>query len=232
MVEDFLYRPLPDYLDRGLVFKLMKIILIRHGQTQWNKEELFRGRSDIPLDDVGMKQAKAITKRLSLFGIKTVYSSPLKRALETAQIIAKRSNLKVKVVDDLIDFDFGEWQGLGLKDVQEQFPETYQKWLKEPYLVNIPNGENLDTVRQRVSKALNKIVKGQQDDVVVVSHRVINKVLILAALSLDNSYFWQIKQDVGAISVLDYEGGIFALTLLNDTYHLNMIEGKRGIKDF
>ena len=227
-----MYRPLLDYLDRGFIFKLMKIILIRHGQTQWNKEELFRGRSDIPLDEVGIKQAKAITKRLSLFGIKTVYSSPLKRALETAQIIAKRFNLKAKVVDDLIDFDFGEWQGLGLKDVQEQFPETYQKWLKEPYLVNIPNGENLDTVRQRVSKALNKIVKGQQDDVVVVSHRVINKVLILAALSLDNSYFWQIKQDVGAISVLDYEGGTLALTLLNDTCHLNMAEGKRRIKDF
>jgi len=227
-----LYRPLLDYLDRGLIFNLMKIILIRHGQTQWNKEEIFRGRSDIPLDDVGIKQAKAITKRLSSSGIKAVYSSPLKRALETAQIIAKRFNLKVKVVDDLIDFDFGKWQGLSLEEVQKQFPETYQKWLKEPHLANIPNGENLDTVRQRVSKALNKILKGQQDNVAVVSHRVINKLLILAALSLDNFYFWQIKQDVGAISVLDYEDRIFVLPLLNDTCHLNMGEGKRRIKDF
>ena len=79
---------------------------------------------------------------------------------------------------------------------------------------------------------MNKIMKEQQGDVAVVSHRVINKILILAVLSLDSSYFWQIKQDVGAISVLDYEGGIFALTLLNDTCHLNMAEGKRRIKDF
>jgi broad specificity phosphatase PhoE len=207
----------------------MKIVLIRHGQTLWNKEELFRGRSDIPLDGVGIKQAKAITKRLSFFDIKAVYSSPLKRALETAQIIAKRFNLKVKIDGDLIDFDFGEWQGLNLEDVQEQFPETYQKWLKEPYLANIPNGENLDSVRSRVSKALNKIVKEQQDDVAVVSHRVINKLLILAALSLDNSYFWQIKQDVGAVSILDYKDGKLSLSLLNDTCHLGKAEES---KDF
>jgi len=207
----------------------MKIVLIRHGQTLWNKEEIFRGRSDIPLDDVGIKQAKAITKRLSSFGIKAVYSSPLKRALETAQIIAKRFNLKVKVDDDLIDFDFGEWQGLDLKDVQGQFPETYQKWLKEPHLANIPNGENLGSVRSRVNKALNRILKEQQDDVAVVSHRVINKLLILAALSLDNSYFWQIKQDVGAISILDYKDGKLSLSLLNDTCHLGKTEKS---KDF
>ena len=210
----------------------MKIILIRHGQTQWNKEEIFRGRSDIPLDEVGIEQAKSISTRLSSFDVKVVCSSPLKRALETAEIIAKTFNLKVKVVDDLIDFDFGEWQGLSLKEVQKQFPETYRTWLKEPHLANIPNGENLDIARSRVNRALNKIVKGQQDDIAVVSHRVINKILILAALSLNNSYFWQIKQDVGAISLLDYEGEIFSLTLLNDTCHLNMVEGNKRDTDF
>ncbi|MCM8796698.1 MAG: histidine phosphatase family protein [Candidatus Omnitrophica bacterium] len=207
----------------------MKITLIRHGQTLWNKEEIFRGRSDIPLDDVGIKQAKAITKRLSFFDIKAVYSSPLKRALETAQIIAKRFNLKVKVDDDLIDFDFGEWQGLSLKEVQKKFPETYQQWLEEPHLANIPNGENLDNVRSRVTKVLDKIIKEQQDDVAVVSHRVINKLLILTALSLNNSYFWQIKQDVGAISILDYKDEKLTLSLLNDTCHLDRAEEN---KDF
>jgi broad specificity phosphatase PhoE len=210
----------------------MKIILIRHGQTLWNKEGIFRGRSDIPLDDVGIKQAKAIAKRLSPFGIKAVYSSPLKRAAETALVIAKSFNLNVEVDDGLIDFDFGEWQGLSLKKVQKQFLETYQRWLKEPHRAIITKGEDLDTARSRVSKALNKIVKARKDNIAVVSHRVINKLFILAALSLDNSYFWQIKHDVGAVSILDYEDGIFALHLLNDTCHLDMAEGKKAVEDF
>ena len=108
----------------------MKIIIVRHGQTEWNKKEIFRGRSDIPLDKIGLKQANAIAENLCHLNIKTIYSSPLKRALATAQAIGEKACLKPVVENDLIDFDFGQWQGLTLAQVRKEFPAAYHQWLK------------------------------------------------------------------------------------------------------
>ena len=210
----------------------MRLILVRHGQTALNEKNVFRGRLDIPLNETGIQQANAIAERLCTFNINIIYTSPLKRALETAQVIGTKLNINTEIDNNLIDFDFGKWQGLTIGEVEKRFPKLYEQWLKGPHMVKIPDGENLDLVRIRVSKVLNKILRDDGSDMVIVSHRVILKVLICAALSLDNSYFWQVKQNVGAISILDYKKGEFSLSLLNDTCHLGNDEQNKEIKDF
>jgi len=199
----------------------MSIILIRHGQTEWNDKNVFRGRADVSLDKIGIQQAYAIANRLFVFNIKTVYSSPLKRALGTAEIIAAKLDTTTVTDNNFVDFDCGNWQGLSIKEVQKQFPLSYKQWLSEPDLVKIPGGETLDDVRKRVTNVLFGMLIKEKEDVAVVSHRIVNKLLICAALSLDNSCFWRIKQDVGAISILDYREGKLILSLLNDTCHIS-----------
>jgi len=210
----------------------MRLILVRHGQTALNEKNVFRGRLDIPLNETGIQQANAIAERLATFNINIIYSSPLKRALETAQIIGTRLNINTEIDNNLVDFDFGKWQGLTIEEIQKQFPEFYEIWLKDPHMVKIPDGENLALVRSRVSKLLSKLIRNDGGNIAIVSHRVILKVLICTALSLDDSYFWRIKQDVGAISILDYKDKEYSLSLLNDTCHLRKAKQSKGIRDF
>lgn len=199
----------------------MKIIIVRHGQTEWNKEEIFRGRLDIPLDQTGLKQAAAIAENLRHLNIKKIYSSPLKRALATAQAIGKKTRLKPVIEKDLTDFDFGEWQGLTLAQVQEEFPAGFRQWSKDPGKVIIPGGESLSLARKRVARLLKRILpKKENGNIVIVTHRVINKILISVLLSLDDSYFWRIKQDVGSINIVGYHEGSASILSLNDTCHI------------
>jgi len=210
----------------------MRLILVRHGQTSLNEKNVFRGRLDIPLNETGIQQANAIAKRLSTFNVKSIYSSPLKRALETAQVIGRKLNINTEIDDNLIDFNFGKWQGLTIEEVEKKFPELYESWLRSPHMIKIPDGEDLGLIRKRVSKVLNKLIEYNENNIVIVSHRVILKILICAVLSLDNSYFWRIIQDVGAISILDNKDGQFSLSLLNDICHLVKVGQDNKIKDF
>ena len=210
----------------------MRLILVRHGETEWNEKSIFRGREDIPLNDTGIRQAYAAADRLSAYKIDSIYSSPLNRALETAQIIGTQFGIRAKAEDDLVDFDFGEWQGAAKENIEKLFPELYTKWMKEPQAVRIPGGETLDLVKIRVSRVLNRLPAAGGGDIIIVSHRVILKVLICAALSIGDSGFWRIRMDVGSISVLENEDGKFRLSLLNDTYHLGQLKSGPAAEDF
>jgi broad specificity phosphatase PhoE len=211
----------------------MKLIIVRHGQTEWNKEEIFRGRADIPLDEIGLKQANAVAENLCHLNIKTIYSSPLKRALAMAQAIGKKVRLKPIIENDFIDFDFGQWQGLTLAQVRKEVPSLYRQWLKNPGKVIIPGGENLSLVRERVAHALSKVLDKQVNgDIVIVTHRIINKILLCIIFSLNNSYFWKIKQDVGSINIVDYTEGFASIVSLNDTCHIKHLMRNNELKDF
>ena len=106
------------------------IMLIRHGDTDWNVEEIFRGRADIELNETGIKQAQLLAKYLGGVPIEAVYSSPLKRALKTAEIIAPLHNVDVMPSQELTDLDYGEWQGLSHDAVKDRYKTLYEKWLK------------------------------------------------------------------------------------------------------
>ncbi len=200
---------------------MARVILVRHGETDWNREEVFRGRIDIKLNLEGHKQAEMVGLTLKDYKIEAVYSSPLKRAVETAFHISKLHNLPVKEVDGFIDMDFGEWQGLSRVEVEKGFKEIWNKWQQEPHKARIPKGEALSEIRERTIMALKDIIsKHANGTLVVVSHRVPNKVLLLGILGLDNSYFWQIRQDPCCLNIFSYKEKGFVLELLNDTCHL------------
>ncbi len=201
------------------------IYLVRHGQTAWNKEEIFRGRTDVPLDETGLKQAELVGEYFREIEIHAVYSSPLSRARQTAEGIARIHNLPVEMLSGIIDMSFGKWEGHAHQEIQKMDPEIYRLWREQPHRVALPGGESLDQVRARATAALEEVIhKHPRGTVVLVSHRVITKVLLCAILGLDNSHFWQIKQDTTAINRIDYVKDLYVLSLMNETCHLKLLK--------
>ena len=204
---------------------MTEIILVRHGETEWNVAEVFRGQIDIDLNETGVKQAELLSGYLSTSAIAAVYSSPLKRALKTAEIIAQPHKLKVNIDPDLIDFNFGKWQGLSHQEVKEKYRDLYATWITHPEQVRIPDGEALEDVSKRVIRVRNKVIENHRGTVVIVGHRVVNKVMICTLLGLDNSHFWKIRQDTCGISIFSYLNEQFILTKHNDTSFLRPVAG-------
>ncbi|MGA2515521.1 MAG: histidine phosphatase family protein [Thermodesulfobacteriota bacterium] len=212
---------------------MTSIYLVRHGQTAWNKEEIFRGRTDVPLDETGLKQAELVGEYFREIKIHAIYSSTLSRAWETARKIAQFNDLKVQPLPGIIDMSFGKWEGRPHQEIREKDSKTYRQWVEKPHLVRLPGGESLDDVRVRAMAALEEVIrKHPEKTLVLVSHRVICKVLICAILSLDNSHFWQITQDTTAINLIQYRKGKYILSLMNETCHLKPLKGQTRKVDF
>ncbi len=200
---------------------MARIIFIRHGQTEWNRDERFRGRVDIALDEAGLRQAEAAAQRIARWEVAAMYSSPLKRAMTTAEIIANRLGLRVEPLDGINDMDFGLWQGLSIGEVKEKYPELFDLWRYSPQRLQIPQGESLEDVRNRVAATIDDLAaRHENDTVALVTHRVVCKVLICHLLGMDNSHFWQIAQDATAINTFEVRGGISTVRLINDTCHV------------
>lgn len=211
---------------------MLEIILVRHGETAYNANETFRGRADVPLNETGLKQAKLVGEYLSQEKIDHIYSSPLTRAVKTAEAIASHQKLKVKIIENLNDIDCGEWEGLTLKEVETRYGDIYQDWVDTPEQVKIPGGESLADIRNRslpfVKDAVSRCPEGK---IVLVTHRAVNKVLICALLGLDNSMFWNFKLDTGAITRFSFDGNRTAMISHNDTSYLKSLKlGEK--KDF
>ena len=200
---------------------MTQFILVRHGQTEWNVENRFRGRADLLLDETGLRQALAAAQYLKDWPITAVYSSPLKRTLETAAVIAGQLRLPVTVLEGLMDIDFGDWQGLTIDEASKQNSGLSKLWLESPDKVRFPGGESLDDVRQRVLSAIEGLSADHGDQIVVlVSHMVVCKVLMCAMLGLDNASFWRVRQDVCALNSFQIIDGNPSVSVVNDTCHL------------
>lgn len=206
---------------------MAEFIIARHGETEWNVTEIFRGQIDVDLNETGINQAELLAEYLSTSTIEAIYSSPLKRALKTAETIARPHRLKVNVDPDLIDLNFGQWQGLSHQEVKERYGELYATWITHPERVRMPGGETLEDVRKRVTRVINKVADNHPGTSVIVGHRVVNKVIICALLGLDNSHFWKIRQDTGAISIFARQHEQYILTRHNDTSFLKPAAGAR-----
>ena len=201
---------------------MTRIILVRHGQTEWNRMERFRGHADVPLNEVGLAQAEATGSRIaSEWNVNAVYSSPLSRAVRTAEAIAKRYKLNVQPHPDLIDISFGAWEGLTVEKVRESWPDALHAWYYQPAEATIPGGETLAKLRTRAMDAIHRLVAEHQGQtIVIVGHTVINRIILLGILGLGNERFWQLEQDPCAINVIEAKNDDFVLAALNDTCHL------------
>jgi len=202
---------------------LTRIVIIRHGQTAWNEGEgeRFRGRAKLDLDEKGARQAESTATRIAQWEIAAIYSSPLKRALDTAKILADPLKLYPQLLEGLIDIDYGKWQGLSLKEAAADNNQLYELWLKSPQLVTFPQGESLEQVKRRVVATVETLVpRHQGQTIVLVSHKVVCKVLFCNLLGLDISHFWKVQQDPCAISIVEMWNTSLVITVLNDTCHL------------
>jgi broad specificity phosphatase PhoE len=197
------------------------ILLVRHGQTEWNQVVRFRGHTDLALDEVGQAQAHALAQRLEAWPIAAIYISPLRRARQTAQPLAGRLGLPIQPAHGLLDMDYGDWQGRTPQEVAQAEPELYRRWQEEPQQVCIPGGESLPLVQRRAVPAVEGIVAQHPNEMVLlVGHQVVNKVLICALMGLSLASFWRIGQDTACLNRFRHHDGLYDVLLLNGTCHL------------
>ncbi len=201
---------------------MTRIILVRHGQTEWNRVERFRGRADVPLNDAGLAQAEATGRRVAAeWQVSAIYASPLSRAMRTAEAIAAHYGLPVQAHPGLADIDYGQWQGLTPEEARARWPEEVDAWYHAPERAQIPGGETLAGLRERAMATVRDLAaRHAGETIVAVGHTVINRVILLGVLGLGNDRFWHLRQDTCAINVFEAEGGDYTLVSLNDTCHL------------
>lgn len=198
-------------------------MLVRHGETEWNRDDRFRGRSDIPLNENGRAQAHQIAHRLASYKIAAIYSSPLPRALQTAAPLAAQCKLEIQETADLLDVDYGAWEGMAREDIRARYAELYETWARRPGHARFPGGESLRQVRVRVENLLGELCKEHLGEtVVLVSHRVTCHLTLCYALGLPNDALWHIRQDVACINEFQEQDGLYVVTLMNDTAHLGL----------
>lgn len=201
------------------------VILVRHGQTEWNRVERFRGRADVPLNSFGLAQAEATGRRVAAeWEVEAVYTSPLSRSVNTAEAIARHFSLPVQTHPGLIDIDYGQWQGLTPEEARQRWPAEVEAWYHAPERTHIPGGETLDELRARGMAAVVELTSRHQGQaIVLVGHTVINRAILLGVLGLGNERFWHLRQDTCAINVFEAEEGDYTVVSLNDTCHLRSL---------
>lgn len=206
----------------GAVGEPTRLYLLRHGQTELSVARRYSGRGNPPLTDVGRAQADAAARRLAkVEGLTAVVSSPLERARETARAVATATGAELSWDDDLIETDFGAWEGLTFTEAAERDPDVHRRWLGDPS-VPTPGGESFDQVHHRVRRARNAIVsRFGGANVVVVSHVTPIKCLLRMALDVGPSLLFRLHLDLASLSVVEfYPDGLASVRLVNDTSHL------------
>lgn len=213
----------------------LRLLLVRHGETQWNRESRFQGTIDVPLNERGREQAQKAAEFLQDIAFNFALSSPMARPKETAEIILSRHpGVTLELEPQLEEIGHGLWEGKLETEIEAAFPGLLQQWKTRPETVQMPEGENLQQVWDRAIAAWNTIVKTLSESSdstigLVVAHDAINKVLLCYLLGLQPADIWTIKQGNGAVSVIDYPSGTEGLPVLqaiNLTPHLGGIIDK------
>jgi len=210
----------------------MELILIRHGETDLNKQLVFRGTLDVRLNALGISQADATAEALKDRVFEAIYTSPLKRAAVTATRIAKPHDIKVRVNDGLMDIDFGSWQGKSEQEIASSYPGPYRRWQEKPAGVKFPSGEGVKKAWKRVVGGLREIIfLHGVGTVVIVSHRVPVKMMTAYLLGKKRGDIHEIVHDPCAISIFDVQHRTYKPVVLNDSSHLGNLRSELP-KDF
>jgi broad specificity phosphatase PhoE len=207
--------------------EVTQLVIIRHGRTALNAAGRFRGRQDVPLDAVGRSEADALARRLKTsFNITHLLTSPLRRAVETAEAIAKTIDLPAVVEPRLNDLDYGEWQGLTAEEAAAAYPRQYRQWERTPQRALLPGGGclawQIDTASHLVQEVA---VAYPGETVALVTHQVVCQGLICALLGIPLRRFRSVTQAPGAFSVFETWQRGWRVVRLNDTCHLESFTG-------
>ncbi|OMC48616.1 bifunctional RNase H/acid phosphatase [Mycobacterium sp. IS-1264] len=199
-----------------------RLLLLRHGQTELSVERRYSGRGNPALTEVGRRQAQAAARYLAeRGGIAAVLSSPLQRAYDTAATAAKALGLDVTVDDDLIETDFGAWEGLTFAEASQHDPELHRRWLRDTSTMP-PDGESFDRVLDRVCRVRDRIVAAHEGaTVLVVSHVTPIKMLLRLALDAGPGILYRLHLDLASLSIAEfYSDGASSVRLVNQTGYL------------
>ena len=216
-------QPLPE---KG---KNARLILVRHGETDWNKAGRFQGQIDIPLNENGRRQAAAARDFLKDIPIDRAWSSTLSRPTETAQIILEaHPDVPLTQIDGLVEIGHGVWEGKLESEIREDWSELLDTWKRAPETVQMPEGETIQDVWARSVRSLGEI-SGElkpEETVLVVAHDAVNKTILCDLLGLTPADIWAVKQGNGGVTVVDIAadpGQPAVVTCLNLTSHFGSV---------
>jgi broad specificity phosphatase PhoE len=204
----------------------LKLILVRHGETHWNKDGLVQGGdSDIELNDTGLEQARRLAAFLKNEPLTVVLSSPLRRAIATAEVIAGQHQLSVETHQGLKELKVGDLEGISISNLRTTFSRFLLQWWRDGEAMRLPNGESLVDLQQRAWKVVEDLMErpvtspdlNSDATAVVVSHYFVTLAIILKALDLPLEYFIKFKLDLGGVSILEFRDYGARLVTFNDT---------------
>jgi phosphoserine phosphatase len=199
----------------------MRILLLRHAETAWNRERRFQGWRDVPLSTTGRDQAESVARLLAASPVGAVWSSPLARARDTALAIAARHGLPVRESEAFKEMGFGDWEGLTREEVRERFPAAHRAWAEAPHEARWPGAEPLTVVRARALAGLEQLRAAHEGQTVcLVSHGITGRVLILEALGLGLDRLWSLQLSSTGLSELELRPDWVTLHRMNSLVHL------------
>ncbi len=202
------------------------IVLVRHGHVEGINPRRFRGRTDLPLTLHGVQQAEKTRDLLSaLPPAAAAYASPLSRCMMTAEIVASPWSLPVAPMPSFVDIDYGDWQGRLYREVDQADPASFARWFDTPHLATIPGGETMPQLVARVAETMRVLLsKHHGETVLLVGHGSVNRVMLLLALELPLSRFWDLPQDPCAVNLVthnDVRG--WRVASMNEASHLRSL---------
>ena len=202
----------------------MRLLLARHGQSTWNSVRRFQGSADVPLSDLGRAQAKALGEAVRRFRVTRAYVSPLRRAVETAEIALAGTGTPLVTIDGLRALSLGRWEGCTVAEIRAQDGDPYGAWLRAPVDCPPPGGERLDAVCARMLRVVDEIAHAHPngDDVLVIAHGGIISVYACHLLGCSFNALWRLRVDNASLTVVSPP----RVVTLNDTAHLS--DGLQG----
>lgn len=207
----------------------MRMIIVRHGESEWNRIHRYQGQLDAPLSELGLRQAEALANRLRNEHLDCIYTSPLQRAARTAEAIA-RFHPTVPLRQDiaLLEIHHGDWQGKFINEIVEQFADGLREWREHPTRSQMPNGESFSNVLKRTLEFKERVLAAHRDETVLVStHDVVIKILVADALGMDMDRMNCIWVTNASISVIEYGDHLPYLVSLSEACHLGQLATTR-----
>lgn len=201
----------------------MKLLLTRHGQTDWNIARRYQGHSNTGLNQTGIQQAEQLARRLSSETIHAIYSSDLSRAVDTANRIQRLQQTAKAVATDMRwrELSFGDWEGMTYEEMSAHSPELFDAWMKDSLTVSTPNGETHRQLAERVKSAFDELkAKHKDETVLLVGHSGSMQTLLALLLGVDLSRYWQFRISQASLSELTVYDDAVTLNLFNDISHL------------
>ncbi len=206
---------------------MIRLYIVRHGETDGNVQQWYQGSTDVPLNARGIEQARCLSKFLRNVPLNGIYSSTLQRAQSTAEIIAEPHGLAVQAYDELREIDFGDWEGHTYQEITKMWPGEIEAFYASDGSLRARGGESFREVEKRATAKVRDILKHHHegDSVLIASHGAAIRCLLFGLLGLAMTRIWCFQQYNTALNIIEYHGDHNVLTLLNSTQHLEGMSG-------